>query len=48
LLVAARDALECLEEFLEDTDDEHGNRVMNPLLVQLRAAIKQAEAQGWD
>jgi len=30
-------SLDCLEEVLEDTDGPNGERIPNPLLVQLRA-----------
>ena len=44
LLEACEDAIECLEEFLEDVTDDSGANVDNPLLVKLRAAVKKAEA----
>lgn len=39
LLRAAEKALECLEEILEDTDGDDGERIVNPLLVALKTAI---------
>jgi len=40
LMDAVQAALDCLEEVLEDTDGPDGERIPNPLLVQLRAVAK--------
>lgn len=46
LLEALELAHETLAGILEDTDGEDGERVANPLLVQVRAAIAKARGEG--
>lgn len=45
LYAALTDAYEVLGAILEDTDGDDGERIPNPLLVQLRAALAKARGE---